>query len=378
MRRKWELRSTRGKFLSIINNSYFQGSLKKYGICPILTEDELYSKVEQYILRIKNKPTKKQYYSFPVIFYMLDSDDRRERAFSNLLSIMPKCSILDSLVQLFGKEEADIRFVEYRKNLSEGILNIPKEKIKDRSVFRGSHWIKRGYTEEEAKKIISDIQRKNSSKRDKSNYKNRENYQVCEEYWISRGYSEEDVKKNVKDAIEKCSNNKEGMIKRHGEEKGTYLFNKRIEKYTKSMEGKRSGYTSKESKRFFIPLYKKLRRLGYNKEDIKWGIKGSKEWFLTRDVGNKVYFYDFTIPSKKLIIEYNGIGWHPMAPFKIDDPEFRYIGDCFGGTHETAYYGFIDKIKVTQKHGFTLLSFWSNETDVQNKMMESVFKLLEE
>ncbi|MDY0215272.1 MAG: hypothetical protein RBS24_07175 [Bacilli bacterium] len=49
-------------------------------------------------------------------------------------------------------------------------------------------------------------------------------------------------------------------------------------------------------------------------DELHVGIKGSKEWCLNgkkdKDI-EKVYFYDFTIPKFKIIIEYNGETYHP-------------------------------------------------------------------
>ena len=122
------------------------------------------------------------------------------------------------------------------------------------------------------------------------------------------------------------------MINRHGEEIGTNRYLAKIAKYKASMianlsQRRTGGYVSEESLRFFIPLYKFCRRLGILRNDICFGIDGSREFFI-RDNSfayNTGKFYDFTIKSLNMIIEYHGCYWHPK---KIEDwrnPNDYYI-----------------------------------------------------
>jgi hypothetical protein len=76
---------------------------------------------------------------------------------------------------------------------------------------------------------------------------------------------------------------------------------------------------SKESLRYFIPLYKKLRASGILREDIYFGVDGSEEYFIYNKKSRKIYFYDFTILSKKIIIEYDGVYWHSDISSKNAD-----------------------------------------------------------
>lgn len=55
---------------------------------------------------------------------------------------------------------------------------------------------------------------------------------------------------------------------------------------------------------------------------IKVGIKGSREWCLSSKKENniqRVYFYDFTLPELKLIIEYNGEAYHPNPNISLEE-----------------------------------------------------------
>lgn len=68
------------------------------------------------------------------------------------------------------------------------------------------------------------------------------------------------------------------------------------------------GRASKESLKVFLPLYKWLRRRGYARDDILFGVSGSYEFSLLQD--SRIYYYDFLIKPLNLIIEFNGVLFH--------------------------------------------------------------------
>jgi hypothetical protein len=74
----------------------------------------------------------------------------------------------------------------------------------------------------------------------------------------------------------------------------------------KSLQAK-AGKASKESLVFFKPLMDRLSNIG-----IKYhiGITGNKEYFIWDKEYNKLFLYDFCIPSLKIIVEFNGSLWH--------------------------------------------------------------------
>ena len=47
---------------------------------------------------------------------------------------------------------------------------------------------------------------------------------------------------------------------------------------------------------FFKHLYKQLRNY-LEKKDIRWGISGSREYFIRDEEKNRMFLYDFTIPK---------------------------------------------------------------------------------
>lgn len=86
------------------------------------------------------------------------------------------------------------------------------------------------------------------------------------------------------------------------------------EEIKKLIESRRNsvsfGKASKESLRFFVPLYRKLRKAGIDKDDVCWGIGKSSELWLHNIVQDRVFFYDFAIKSLKIIVEFNGSKFH--------------------------------------------------------------------
>lgn len=116
---------------------------------------------------------------------------------------------------------------------------------------------------------------------------------------------------------------------------------------------------SKASLLIFQPLYDYLINNNiFNINDIYLGIEGSKEFFLRSD--RNIYFYDFTIKSKNLIIEYNGKAWHPNWE-KYD------IKECV----ENFKFSLVDpievinndknKIELAKKNGFDVLVLWEED-----------------
>lgn len=77
------------------------------------------------------------------------------------------------------------------------------------------------------------------------------------------------------------------------------------------------GRASKESLIIFIPLYNFLIDSGIKSADIYFGFENFNEYYLAKD--KKFYMYDFTILSKKLIIEYDGAYWHGSDTAQVAD-----------------------------------------------------------
>jgi hypothetical protein len=142
----------------------------------------------------------------------------------------------------------------------------------------------------------------------------------------------------------------EKMIKNHGVELGNLKYNNWILNTKVPI-----CRASKESLGIFEPLVKFLiENHNIQYEDIYLGKYDRNEFFL-RD-GNEIFFYDFTIRSKKIIIEYNGVTFHP----KNENSE--WINPFNNENAKTAFQRQKRKIELAEKNGFKVLELWSDET----------------
>ena len=111
---------------------------------------------------------------------------------------------------------------------------------------------------------------------------------------------------------------------------------------------------SKESLTIFNPLIDKLIELNIKHNDIYIGTDNKDEYFI-RD-GTKIFFYDFTIRSKKIIIEYNGVLFHPKNEnSNWVNPLNKNI------TTKEAYNKQQYKINLAKNKGFSILEIWSDD-----------------
>lgn len=223
----------------------------------------------------------------------------------------------------------------YLNNLIDSDIKMNKKKI-DELIFSKifkykvratmNYWLCRGWSVENAKTQISKFQSSISNKslitkRKNKDYKSM--YNTTIEYWTKRGFSKDDAIVKLKErqstfSLEKC-------IKKHGIEKGTRIFTERQSKWIESLyEGKtkeeiidfekskmvKFGQASKESLKVFLIVIEWLKN---NHSDLEYSIgHGDKQEHCLYDEQNEmIFFYDFAIPSKKILIEFNGHVWHP-------------------------------------------------------------------
>ncbi len=116
---------------------------------------------------------------------------------------------------------------------------------------------------------------------------------------------------------------------------------------------------SKESLTIFNPLIDKLKELNIKYEDIYIGSDNKDEYFIRDD--NNIFFYDFVIRSKKIIIEYNGVLFHPKNEnSKWVNPFNKNI------TPKEAYNKQQYKINLAKNKGFSILEIWSDDDQELN------------
>ena len=123
---------------------------------------------------------------------------------------------------------------------------------------------------------------------------------------------------------------------------------------------------SKESLSIFNPLSEFIiNNYNIDSNDIFIGTETKKEYFIKS--GKDIFFYDFTIKSKKIIIEYNGVLFHPKNEksdwFNPFNPEM---------TSESAFNKQRSKIKIAEENGFKVLEIWSDDNNNLDKCLEFI------
>ena len=238
------------------------------------------------------------------------------------------------------------------------------------------HWTNKGFSEDEAKQKIADIQSKNSLKRHAKVQNKKEYYRsrnpLCIEYWVSRGYSLSEANTLREEANDKVRISYANYEKWYGPSGRKMLEDihqgrkdKLLEKFGVTAF---TGKASKESLRFFIPLYKKIRKLGIAKSDIYWGFGKSKEY--ATQYNGKNFFYDFTIHSLKFIIEYNGIFWHARE-------DLDWSG--YGLKEENLLYNEVKRQAMIDR-GYRVFNVWSDKNieDQLEEVLQQIIKLWKE
>lgn len=125
---------------------------------------------------------------------------------------------------------------------------------------------------------------------------------------------------------------------------------------------------SKESLKYFIPLYKYLRKNGVERNDIFLGVKGSYEYRLHDLEKNLTFSYDFTITSLNLIIEYHGEKFHPnIQKYGVKKLKEDNWGKYFRLNLDESIKKDEIKKELALKNGFEYLELWSSDTEEINK-----------
>lgn len=222
------------------------------------------------------------------------------------------------------------------------------------------------YTEEEAKEKIRECKYKGvkitaEKRRGKKGV-------TCRsvEYWISKGFSKDDAKEKVREI--QGSNTVGRYIKKYGEQEGIRKWIERNKKWGEQMMQKKSelGHVgsaqSKSANNFFNRVVDEFIKENITFDKIYYGEKEFCKW----DKENKrVYFYDFVIPSIWLCVEYNGLKFHPK------EGDVNWIGLFSGITYEEKLKYDKQKIKTIEECGFTTIVIWEDD-DVEMSVQKIV------
>jgi very-short-patch-repair endonuclease len=284
------------------------------------------------------------------------------------------------------------------------------------SSYSKEYWLIRGYTEEEAIEKISKIQTVNAKKSaNRPIEEKRKASKWCKEYWLIRGYTEEE-------AIEKISkiqdtNSLERYIRVYGKHKGPIKFRERQEKWLKTLYDKSpeeiiefhksQGKTRNEliekwgEKRAEEIIKSRCNGLGgcsnesytrvlndlidlikintnINCEELYHGKGVNKEYSLYNKNKKKLYFYDFTIPKKRIILEYHGETFHPNP--KMNDEEFKKWKQPFSNLPaDICLSKDLTKQSYAEQQGFNVFVIYSSFTNEEiSDIIDQIITLCKE
>jgi hypothetical protein len=140
------------------------------------------------------------------------------------------------------------------------------------------------------------------------------------------------------------------MVEKYGDEIGKEKYNSWRESISVPL-----CRSSKESLKIFTPLIEEIIKDNFiNIDDIYIGDGCKNEFFIREN--SKIFFYDFTIRSKKIIIEYNGTLFHPK------NENSDWINPYNKETSKIAFMRQKNKVDIAKSNGFRVLEIWSDET----------------
>lgn len=215
---------------------------------------------------------------------------------------------------------------------------------------------------------------------------------VTEHTYIEK-YGELEGKKKYKEYCKSKAITLNNLVKKYGEAEGNKKWNAYLEKqkYSQSIEGFIERYgevdgikkykhkmgclslaqnPSKSSIEFFDNI---IKYLNLNISDIKYHKDNINEFFLLDKGNNTIYFYDFTIISKKLIIEYNGLYYHVNPQLKNDInyiKRFKTISRI--DNIEEKEQRDKNKQMLAEYYGYKYLIVWENDSEKFEKAIKFI------
>lgn len=201
-----------------------------------------------------------------------------------------------------------------------------------------------------------------------------------------RRYGEEDGTKKYEEFLLKRSKNMSlsGFVEKYGEaegkarylarcEKASWSYDVAVKKYGKDLGDKKyreflfrigpmnvaKNGISRESWVFFGPVLKRCFQLGLVKDDIKIGTQKRKEFWLSKK-GFGFFCYDFCIPRLKIIVEYNGEGFHPNPSWPKEKwDSWRQV--FTGALADDVQAKYDQKVNLCKEYGYTLIQVFSSD-----------------
>lgn len=174
---------------------------------------------------------------------------------------------------------------------------------KEHSIRTIGYWIKKGYTEKEAKMLVRNVQTTNTLE----TYQKKYGEELGAIKFRERNDNWSALIESMPGVSEKRSTSLESYIAKHGIEKGTQMHadmlrNKKCNTPNKFATASAESLTALAD---IISLLDKYEMSYY------LGVEGNHEWSIFDEDTQKRFYYDLAIPALSTIIEYHGECYHP-------------------------------------------------------------------
>jgi len=231
------------------------------------------------------------------------------------------------------------------------------------SVRSYKYWMKKGLTEEQAKAKVREIQATNSKAR------------YITKYGIVDGTRRFDERKNNWQVLMSTPtigrNRSLGLwryIERYGESEGRRKYTEMRLKRNLSC---RMGKASNESVSVFSDILLMLDSIG---SEYYIGLPGKHEWFIYDHTTTRPYFYDLTIPTLSIIIEYHGEAFHPNPKWPSEKwNEWKSAFSNKSANEQRA----VDEYKrsLAESKGWTVYEIYSSSPEFANDVLNKLYFL---
>lgn len=233
-----------------------------------------------------------------------------------------------------------------------------KEVFKKRSVLCKEYWITRGYNEDEATKKIKEIQKKNSIKRKEAAEKDPLKYRESNNKCVEYWYKKGYTEEEAKKIISESQRtfSLEKCIEKYGQDEGYKRWLERQVKWQDSLN--KTGFHQLGFSPISQELFMELeKKYPTDDKDYLFYEKKNKEYTLKNDNGF-YYRYDFCDLKRRKFIEFNGDIYHgnPLIYNENDKPN-PYSDKTAGELWAIDE----DKKDVAKRNGFTELVIWEKD-----------------
>jgi hypothetical protein len=250
-----------------------------------------------------------------------------------------------------------------RKSLISADKTRGRDDVSQRNV---KYWTKKGYTEAEAKELVRQVQATNTLETYQKKYGEELGaikFKERNENWSTHMESIPGINK-------KRSPTLESYIAKHGIEEGTRLYND-----MRANRKRKNTNSSSASAESLVALSDIINLLDKYEITYYIGVEGNQEWAIFDEDEMRWFYYDLTIPSLAIIIEYHGECFHPNPIW--DQEKWDNWSQVFDGRTADAKYQFdMYKKEIAEMQGWYVYEMYSSSVqETRRVILEDFAKL---